>query len=125
MPNPCKKDVLKSVRIDDWKPLSQNESELAQQLVELGPISVGLDADQLQFYHRGIFDPFFGCSDELNHAVLMVGYGSANKDFWIIKNSWGKKWGEQGYFRIRRGKATCGINSDPVTAVIHDKLVKE
>jgi len=55
---------------------------------------VALNASMLQFYRSGIFDPIFGCSNHLNHAVLMVGYGKAKKDYWIIKNSWGEKWGE-------------------------------
>ena len=117
---PCKKDVKKTVIINDWKSLSNDENELAQQLMENGPISVGLDASSLQFYHYGVYNPFFGCSTHLNHAVLMVGFGSDNGDYWIIKNSWGPKWGEKGYFKIRRNKGTCGINSDPVTAIIHD-----
>jgi len=42
-----------------------------------------------------------------------------------VKNSWGTKWGEKGYFRIKRGSGTCGINTQVTTAVIHDKFVKE
>lgn len=49
-----------------------------------------------------------------NHAVLVVGFGTDTKTrepYWIVKNSWGPEWGENGYFRIRRGTDECGIES--------------
>ena len=48
----------------------------------------------------------FNCGTDLNHAVLLVGYGP---DYWKLKNSWGSDWGEGGYFRLKRGKNMCGI----------------
>lgn len=73
----------------------------------------------LQFYRKGVFDPLYCKPELLNHAVLLVGYGvEKNKPYWIVKNSWGSKWGEKGYFRIARGKGKCGINTIVATAIL-------
>ena len=70
-----------------------------------------MNASWLKFYKSGISNPPF-CSNELNHAVLLVGFGVENaKKYWIVKNSWGAKWGENGYFRIIRGSGKCGVNT--------------
>ena len=61
------------------------------------------------------FNPF----EITNHAVVAVGYGADKKTgekFWIVKNSWGEDWGEEGYFRIRRGTDECSIESIAVSA---------
>lgn len=94
---------------------SESSSEIAESLVNVGPLSVLLNAGRLQFYNSGVVNPSRCDPDGLNHAVLAVGFGTdpTEGDYFIIKNSWGTKWGEQGYFRIARadGKGTCGINT--------------
>jgi len=85
--------------------------------VAINPVSVCLDASGFQMYSGGIFDS--SCGTELDHAVLAVGYGTENgKDFWLVKNSWGESWGEQGYIRMLRHESSgtvglCGIASVP------------
>jgi cathepsin F len=108
------------VQIKDWAAIAENEEEIAQQLVNVGPLSIGLNASMLQFYRKGVFDPLRCNPSILNHAVLLVGYGTSDKgkDFWTVKNSWGLKWGEDGFFRIARGKGKCGVNTLVATAIL-------
>jgi len=54
----------------------------------------------------------FSCSvvQSVNHAVLAVGYDSGSEvPFWIIKNSWGEGWGDEGFFKMKMGTNMCGI----------------
>uniref|UniRef100_A0A8C2D7J7 Cathepsin 12 n=1 Tax=Cyprinus carpio TaxID=7962 RepID=A0A8C2D7J7_CYPCA len=92
-----------------------DEQALADAVATIGPITVAIDADHpsFLFYSSGIYKESNCNPNNLNHAVLVVGYGSeGGKDYWIIKNSWGTGWGEGGYMRmIRNGKNTCGIAS--------------
>ena len=102
-----------------WSPV--DEDEIKEFLYETGPLAVALNANPLQTYSSGILDKTSSqCpSSGINHAVTMVGYGtSSGTDYWIVKNSWGSSWGESGYFRIRRGNGTCGINCYITTATV-------
>ncbi|RZB40822.1 cathepsin L [Asbolus verrucosus] len=91
---------------------SGSESSLQQAVGQAGPVAVAIDAtDELQFYSGGYFYDTT-CNDrDLNHGVLVVGYGNeGGNDYWIVKNSWGSGWGESGYFRLARNAGNiCGI----------------
>lgn len=97
-----------------------DEGEMKEYLYQTGPLSIALNATPLQFYTGGIADyASWMCSTSgINHGVTLVGYGTESKDYWIVKNSWGKSWGESGYFRMSRGKETCGINYYVVSATV-------
>ncbi len=99
---------------------SQDEIQIKQLLFENGPFAIAINASPLQFYFWGVFNPWMEwvCNPkELNHGVLLVGYGvSGSTPYWIVKNSWGSGWGEKGYFRIISGKGACGVNTYVITA---------
>jgi len=78
--------------------------------LQQGPVSVAIEADQqaFQLYKSGIFNET--CGTNLDHGVLAVGY---SPDYYIVKNSWGAHWGEEGYIRMARNMpqegGQCGI----------------
>lgn len=98
-------------KVSEYKVIDEGkENDLLDAVANIGPVSVGMDASDLSAYESGIYK----CSSSrLDHAVLAVGYGSENGvDYWIIKNSWGKSWGENGYFKLVRGANECGVAED-------------
>jgi C1A family cysteine protease len=92
---------------------SRNENKMRDYLYSNGPLTVAMNANTLQFYTDGIFNPSSCNPAILNHALMAVGYDvTAPTPYWIIQNSWGTSWGEKGLFRMVFGKNTCGISDD-------------
>merc|ERR1719240_1718063 len=85
------------------------------QAVSQQPVSIAINANPIQFYSSGVFSD--SCGDQLDHGVLLVGYGTdatTGQKFWKVKNSWGGNFGEQGYFRLLRddvegSSGKCGL----------------
>jgi len=89
-------------------------------LVYINPVTTTLMASYLGDYSHGIYDDSrcceqstdSSCKYNLNHEITVVGYGTeGGKDYWLIKNSWGTRFGEDGYFKIKRGTGHCGVGS--------------
>ncbi|CAA7407246.1 unnamed protein product [Spirodela intermedia] len=110
-----KREELDVVTINGYEDVPVNSEESLLKALAHQPVSVAIEASNrdFQFYSGGVFDG--PCGTELDHGVAAVGYGSSKgQDYIIVKNSWGSKWGEKGYIRMKRNtgnpEGLCGIN---------------
>ncbi|KAM8974304.1 cathepsin L-like proteinase [Pelodytes ibericus] len=113
----CLYDSNEAIRLNVTKYyLLPEEENMASTVALTGPITVGVAAgDDFSLYKEGIYDG--GCADSTNHAIIIVGYGTdpseddeeEGQDYWIIKNSWGKAWGEEGFAKMKRNVNQCNI----------------
>ena len=117
----CEQDTCTSiVNMTDCYDLTPDNEMLLMQAVSQQPVSVAIGANAVGFmsYSGGILSPD-GCNTDLDHGVLVVGYGEDNgQKYWLVKNSWGTDWGEGGYVRIARtestdSEGTCGVAMQP------------
>ena len=119
----CNYDSTKSVgQITEYISVTEaNENDLKEKVAQYGVASVCISAGNSPFmsYSGGILDDLDCNEYAINHAVAVVGYGTENgTDYWIIKNSWGSDWGEEGYVRLIRNKRNqCGIASQAIVAI--------
>lgn len=92
------------------------EDSLTSAVATRGPVAIAINAGMRSFQHyqSGVYDDP-ECEDVMNHGVLAVGYGTyqpTGKDYFLVKNSWGTEWGDQGYIKMRRNRDNqCGISS--------------
>ncbi|GAB2222450.1 hypothetical protein Droror1_Dr00013671 [Drosera rotundifolia] len=109
----------KVVTIDDYEDVPYNDEIALKKAVASQPVSVAIEGGgrAFQLYDSGIFTG--RCGTSLDHGVVAVGYGTEkSKDYWIVRNSWGSDWGEDGYIRLERniggrGNGKCGISMEP------------
>lgn len=123
----CNTNCTKAVKISSYVNVAPNNTQALMTAVAQQPVSVAVEADGLdwQFYFGGILSD--SCGTNLDHGVLIVGYGTdyttQSQDYWKVKNSWGPDWGENGFIRIGRGPSfgptgECGIQIVPSYPVV-------
>jgi len=118
----CLYDEIKptaEVELDGYIKLAANDYDsLLHAVATVGPIAVAVDASAWSNYESGIFNGCdYSANIDVNHVVVLVGYGTdeALGDYWLIRNSWGTGYGENGYIRLARESVeVCGIDSTPL-----------
>jgi C1A family cysteine protease len=84
-----------------------SEEDMVAYVSSTGPLSVCVDATEWQTYSYGVVT---SCGTNVNHCVQISGYNT--EGYWIIRNSWGQTWGEQGYLYVVSGRDACGITTE-------------
>ncbi|KAJ1524519.1 hypothetical protein ONE63_011012 [Megalurothrips usitatus] len=115
----CAYNVSNKAGVDSgFVDVGKTEKDLQHAVQTVGPVSIAIDASLWSFNHYSggvYYDEQCGNTRyDLDHGVLAVGFGSnsgwGSDDYWIVKNSWGAEWGENGYIRMARNKKNaCGV----------------
>ena len=123
----CQKDQCEPVvKLSNYSDIEENNEKVLKRAVYHQPVSVAIQANKrsFQMYQSGIYSDL-DCGFQLDHGVLLVGYGYDllnDMDYWIIKNSWGPTWGENGYIRIQRNiddeRGLCGVAMQPSIPIV-------
>lgn len=108
-------------KITDFIVLEENSYDaLIDAVSTVGPIAISVDASSWSSYSGGIFDGCNQVNPDIDHAVVLVGYGTdpaSGLDYWLVRNSWGPTWGENGYIRLLRTpdeQDRCGVDITPL-----------
>lgn len=113
--NPLARPVAK---ISGYTKLPVNDyTALMNAVATVGPVMISVDASTWHSYSSGIFNGCNQVNPDINHGVVLVGYGEENgQKYWTVRNSWSPSWGEKGYIRLARSDAeqdNCGLDITP------------
>ncbi|XP_055906561.1 procathepsin L [Eupeodes corollae] len=105
------------IKIRDYASIKPGDEERMKEVIAtLGPIACSMQANlnSFQLYKGGLYTDDECNKGEVNHSVVVVGYGTENgNDYWIIKNSYSANWGENGFMKLPRNRnGFCGIASE-------------
>jgi C1A family cysteine protease len=96
-------------------PVDGNEATMYKTLASEGPLSICCDAEAWQNYNGGILTAD-QCGNNVDHAIQLTGYSPSQGAYWIVRNSWGSDWGQNGFIWLSYGENTCAITSETTAA---------
>ncbi|ELP84863.1 cysteine proteinase 2 precursor, putative [Entamoeba invadens IP1] len=105
--------------VEGYKYITRKDNDALKSALVDGVVDVSIDASSPKFslYKSGVYHDT-KCKTSLlslNHEIAAVGYGKLNgEEYWIVKNSWGTNWGENGYILMAMEGNTCGVTSEPI-----------
>lgn len=107
--NTCPDWQSRAHKAGSWKQLGGNVETLKAEVMAAPVVTSFMVYEDFRYYVGGVYEHVYG-TYQGGHAVCIVGWNDSENS-WIVKNSWGTDWGEQGWFRIRRGNSQIGMNS--------------
>jgi len=115
---PCDMTKFKpAVKVANYYDLPSNQAGPVLQYVGTnGPLAISVDASAWSGYESGVFDGCDMSAPDIDHAVQLVGFGTDSSlgDYWLVRNSWGESYGEEGYIRLKRyATPPCGVDTTP------------
>jgi C1A family cysteine protease len=120
---PCNPPHTHHEKIESWAYVDPNVgvpavNDIKQAIYDHGPVGAAVCVNlAFQLYQSGVFNPLIGCNS-INHAIVLVGWNDTD-GAWILRNSWGSGWGEEGYMRIAYGKSLVGYAANYVVYNSH------
>lgn len=95
-----------------------NENALAAAVASQGPFSIAVAAEAWQHWAGGS-KIMTKCGGNVDHAVSIVGFDkTGSTPYWIVRNQWGKRWGNDGYIKLAMGHNTCKLLTEPAIATV-------
>merc|ERR1712238_90075 len=140
----AEKSIVGATVAEVYNITSGDEEDLVTAVAQVGPVSIAYQvSDDFRFYHHGVYDSYNATTNstmcqnkntDVNHAVVAIGLGTATRynddddsvsgiPYYIVRNSWGKNWGMEGHFWMKRGENLCGVSdcaSFPIVPTVHD-----
>lgn len=117
----CRSDAAEVIEDvgSTYKMIASQPSEESNMLAQIqdSPMSVCVDAQLWQTYTGGVITASSGCGTSIDHAVQATGY-NAEGNYWIVRNSWGETWGENGFVWVEYGANVCGITTQATTVSV-------
>lgn len=117
VPSFCHANETKiAAKVDGYEMLHPLEEQVMQEVANTGTFAVSLHMPtDMLFYKSGVYNHKSCPARQPNHSMLLVGYGTDNgTDYWLLRNNWGRSWGEDGYIRIARAGNLCGVMDEPL-----------